>query len=81
MFERLYESKLAPWSEHEESIFDPKPARMRRAFETLAIMVAAVRSALTNLKAGQAPVSENGLATDKPQKTAFATQTGPIRPF
>ncbi len=72
----MYETKLGSWSERNETILDRKSARMHRDFETAAIMVAALRSALAHLKAGQTLASEYGPASGKPLENSYCNADG-----
>lgn len=71
-----YETKLGPWAERPDTILDRKSARMHRDFETAAIMIAALRSALAHLKAGQSLASEYGPASDKPLENSYCNADG-----
>jgi hypothetical protein len=72
----MYETALGPWSERPDTILDRKSARMHRDFETAAIMVAALRSALAHLKAGQDLRSEYGPASGKPLENSYCNADG-----
>jgi len=72
----MYETKLGIWSERPDTILDRKSARMHRDFETGAIMIAALRSALAHLKAGQSLTSEYGPASGKPLENSYCNADG-----
>jgi hypothetical protein len=58
----LFDTGLGTWAERADPMFllNRKSGRMRRDFETVAMMTAALRSALAHLKAGQTLASEGG---------------------
>ena len=74
----IFETKLGPWSDREVAnhLIDLKSGRMRRDYETAAIMVAALRSALAHLKAGQNLDSEYGPASGKPLENSYCNADG-----
>jgi len=78
-YARLYDTSLGSWGDRAEPslMLDRKSARMRRDYETAAIMVAALRSTLAHLKAHQSVAGIYGPdATDKPLENSFCNAEG-----
>jgi hypothetical protein len=74
----IFDTKLGKWGEREdpEYLVARKSGRMRRDYETAAIMVAALRSALAHLKAGQTLASVYGPAAGKPLENSYCNADG-----
>jgi hypothetical protein len=74
----IFATKPGPWGNNEDPhyLLDRKSGRMRRDFETAAIEVAALRSALAHLKAGQTLDSEYGPASGKPLEDSYCNADG-----
>lgn len=78
-FARLYDTSLGSLGDRAEPslMLDRKSTRMRRDYETAAIMVAALRSTLAHLKAHQSVAGIYGPdATDKPLENSFCNGEG-----
>lgn len=74
----LYSTALGSWSDRGDPgfVLGRKSARMRRDFETAAIMISALRSALAHLKAGQTLASEYGPASGLPLEDSYCNADG-----
>lgn len=78
---RIFQTALSSWSDREDpnNLIDRKSGRMRRDYETAAIMVSALRSALAHLKARQSLESEYGPGSRKPLENSYCNADGADR--
>lgn len=74
----IFDTSPGSWSDRGDPkyLVDRKSGRIRRDYETAAIMVSALRSALAHLKAGQSLASEYGPASGKPLQNSYCNADG-----
>lgn len=74
----MFESGRTGWGEmgDPEIALNRKSGRMRRDYETAALMTAALRSALAHLKVGQTLASEEGPTSDLPRRDTYCDPDG-----